>query len=433
MANGPPFYRLKMSKGTGQGLRAGTVTPIDFINQGADENSGPVAGGAGSIVPPDATEDWGTQLGNETRVVLFQGADAGATFVPVRLVFVNPAGTGGPANWEITEACGEPLDTPFSCNSGDYAFAFLQGVSCQIKLRTVYTGVSANPAEMHIEVYDIFNALIQTIVCTVEWSDASVALATTHPSLLAVYDATTLAPGMLTPGALQRSLVDVSGEGAPDMLYRQSVGADPLEILAEVPTPGIGQVVKFKPNFGNVNRSSYSNTLLPAPIRTAILLMRADAAQVEFTTLGLIHGPSATDGFNPDAKGNYHVGSGGDIQNYNFFTAGNGALRRLEGHVAPIKLWHIVSWRMSDVGTSVAGKWEWTSQDGTLGDVDSNGGSGFNYLGAGRQPHIGLGDAATNRNDNAGGLPFYFGRIFYFADELTDGDIQAIIDAMPAP
>jgi hypothetical protein len=48
MANpSPPFYRLKMSKGTGQGSRSSTVTPVDRFNEGVAQGESEGGGGGG--------------------------------------------------------------------------------------------------------------------------------------------------------------------------------------------------------------------------------------------------------------------------------------------------------------------------------------------------------------------------------------------------
>jgi hypothetical protein len=145
MANGPPFYRLKMTKGSGQGVRAATVTPVDRFTAGfeAGEASTP---NLDILIAPNPFLNDGSQAippGLTKRDLVITGDGSGSA-VGFRLDFADGNGSGR-ASFQIIKVDGLTLATPFECSSGSYYPPTApSGGSVTVTFKANYTDAAAS-------------------------------------------------------------------------------------------------------------------------------------------------------------------------------------------------------------------------------------------------------------------------------------------------
>jgi hypothetical protein len=163
MADGPPFYRLKMTKGTGQGLRASTVTPVDRVNSGGGDRFGG-AGASGTMVYDSGDLTWGVTGTPGQKQVVLSGAGDGE-FYAGRLVFVGAGNVG----FQVVSACGDTRDVPHNCGDGPFTFSFIEGDTCTIIFEAVF--VDGTEHTMSVQIYDVDGLLVQMVPASITYVD----------------------------------------------------------------------------------------------------------------------------------------------------------------------------------------------------------------------------------------------------------------------
>jgi hypothetical protein len=241
MADGPPFYRLKMSKGTGQGVRAGTVTPVDLINQGFDE--GVAAGSAGGL-----SGSW-ARVGEDDPVVL--GTTGVGTTVALSLIPTDFTGDlyvtravfsgAGLSAYRIISTTKNgvvyTLSTPFECDGGDEFTMSVDrplagGPTWSILIETQFTdGVTED--EMTVELYDVTGVLNNTVVITATVENTFISKLKAPSGLIGIF----VPPATGTVADAAPMLADISGNTEPAIKLRRISGFDDF-VIQDTDVPG---------------------------------------------------------------------------------------------------------------------------------------------------------------------------------------------------
>jgi hypothetical protein len=208
MANGPPFYRLKMTKGTGQGLRASTVTPIDRVNSGG----GSSGGGGGGLVVLDSGDLIYGDVPPGSAIKTLQFSVTGGTFGAARGV---ATGTD-PGDWQVNSICGVAQSPPINLGTDDVVIGFTTGETCDVVLEFI-SSVPNVESSMTLTFTDSGGPEVAVLSATGTKTAPLRAAVQVQPSLLAYWTAKDRVLGDMTANSLVAA-EDVFGS-EPDFLF----------------------------------------------------------------------------------------------------------------------------------------------------------------------------------------------------------------------
>jgi hypothetical protein len=418
MANGPPFYRLKMSKGTGQGLRAGTVTPIDRVNEAAasDRNGGAL----GRIDPIIGDLTWGTTGSPAEKTITVP------TFATGSIICASVKGeitTDRDAFYLtrydgrlITWGSGALGEWDFVVD-GEFFYASNAGFDSTFSLKPRYVDGAAKSLTLNI--LEPSGIPVQSIVATAQVTDNSVALAEAQPSLLGVFAPRDLPLGVIDSGNQNLAMEDISNKGAAPFTYPRTgdAAADQWEVVsADVEldvNPIHGRMLKTnrRARLGE----SRAHSTQTANVRTVIMLLKPGATKATTAFGGLL----ALNSANTTIIDVNYTGS------YGFYTRGYGSTGFFTDTVQTNFEWQTV---MAKIDASHnATHLSITTLGGTLGDlaeaalvdVACDATRTSVYIGGGH-----FDDAQANHDGHL------IARLFLFSDSLSDVAIQGILDAL---
>lgn len=260
MAQAPPFYRLRMTNGSGQGSSSADQTPIDILQEGFQQGVNSVynSGGVGVLVSESAQNalDWGTISAPTAKSITFS-VPSGA-FGAGNLVFGGDTGA-----FQVRQIGAEVLDTPFDPSSGNLPFAFDGEVSCDIEFYPLYDGGLLR--EMTVTVNDIAGNTVDTFTASQTFLDAFLGNCTAAGAT-AIFTAKDL-PRQLNPAQGYPWLLDIN--------------------IPSYPAPDGRQIVMWLQGGSDAASWSIDPVASSQSLSTAIWFYQ----QVAATTTGILKGP----------------------------------------------------------------------------------------------------------------------------------------------